>query len=347
MKKSKQSKKSGGQNFSWSFVVVCFLIGGAILLNIVSNRSVVPNKTNNIISDLQTYTNTKYGFEFKYPKGLVLKEVDTQMGSNIGIQLSFNYHNNIQPISFNIFPAVGYKDSMAAFIGVNNFADDVVNVLEKKNDIISINGLPALNYCSIPGHIDYCSTFIMHNNNLFMFDYSESIPNYYKEILATFRFLQPIDQEETINWQTYRNEEGGYTIMRPESWKLKNYIKSDLIKAGTNDLIDNYLALDKNNITDLGPGYLGQIVIEKSRLDLSEIEKSMPANSSKNVFISGLSAKRFEYQTGEDDMDGKGVVIEYVLVNNGVRYMLGYQGSLNKENEDIFEKIVSSFAFID
>ena len=143
----------------------------------------------NLTNDWQTYTNTKYGFEFQYPKDFILKEVDTQMGNNIGTKLSFDYHGSIQPMSFNIFPAPNYKDSMAAFIGVNNFADNVVKVLEKKNDIININGLLALNYCSIPGYIDYCSTFIMHNNNIFMFDYRDSIPSYYREILSTFKFL--------------------------------------------------------------------------------------------------------------------------------------------------------------
>lgn len=140
-------------------------------------------------NDWQIYINKKYGFEFQYPKDFILKEVDTKIGNNIGTKLSFDYHGSIQPMSFNIFPAPNYKDSMAAFIGVNNFADNVVKVLEKKNDIININGLLALNYCSIPGYIDYCSTFIMHNNNIFMFDYRDSIPSYYREILSTFKFL--------------------------------------------------------------------------------------------------------------------------------------------------------------
>ncbi len=53
MKKSKQSKKSG-QNFPWSFVIVCFLLAGAVLLNMVSSRDKeVVQKSNKNVSEGQ------------------------------------------------------------------------------------------------------------------------------------------------------------------------------------------------------------------------------------------------------------------------------------------------------
>jgi hypothetical protein len=53
MKKIKQSKKSE-QNFPWSFVIVCFLLAGAVLLNMVSSRGrEVVQKNNKIASDRQ------------------------------------------------------------------------------------------------------------------------------------------------------------------------------------------------------------------------------------------------------------------------------------------------------
>lgn len=51
MKKSKQSKKNG-QNFAWSFVIVCFLLSGAVLLNMVSaERKQVVENNNQAIDD--------------------------------------------------------------------------------------------------------------------------------------------------------------------------------------------------------------------------------------------------------------------------------------------------------
>lgn len=67
MKKIKQSKKGGGQNFIWSFVMVCFFLGGAVLLNILSNKSEIISKTNQIQTDWKTYTNKIIGLEFQYP----------------------------------------------------------------------------------------------------------------------------------------------------------------------------------------------------------------------------------------------------------------------------------------
>lgn len=53
MKKSKQNKKNQ-QNFAWSFVIVCFLLSGAVLLNMVSTeRKQVVQKNDQTISEGQ------------------------------------------------------------------------------------------------------------------------------------------------------------------------------------------------------------------------------------------------------------------------------------------------------
>jgi hypothetical protein len=51
MTKLKQNKKSG-QNFAWSFVIVCFLLSGAVLLNMLStNGKKVVQKNDKVILD--------------------------------------------------------------------------------------------------------------------------------------------------------------------------------------------------------------------------------------------------------------------------------------------------------
>ena len=53
MKKLKQNKKNQ-QNFAWSFVIVCFLCSGAVLLNMASSRDkVLVQKNNKVISEGQ------------------------------------------------------------------------------------------------------------------------------------------------------------------------------------------------------------------------------------------------------------------------------------------------------
>ncbi len=48
MKKTKQIKREG-QKFAWSFVIVCFLLSGAVLLNMTTNKKMILNKNNNAI----------------------------------------------------------------------------------------------------------------------------------------------------------------------------------------------------------------------------------------------------------------------------------------------------------
>lgn len=49
MKKVKQVKKvkREGEKFAWSFVIVCFLLAGAVLLNMTTNQKMILNKNNN------------------------------------------------------------------------------------------------------------------------------------------------------------------------------------------------------------------------------------------------------------------------------------------------------------
>lgn len=367
MKKTKQIKKKE-QNFAWSFVIVCLLLAGAVLLNMVSSRGRgVVGKSNNLKITIDTaawvtYTDKSLGITFKHPVNAFIN------GAGPGTEASnaVIYKGSIiqyTPLNYSYYSDFSkYYDNrnlqdVAELFYKTNIEDDNSNIptnrFISRPEKISLAGAEAFQMNIDSGvkypsgtnyHIDgrHKLTFLGLGDKKIVID-SKAGDFVAEEILKSFKFL---DRQDLKNdWQIYRNEEGGYTIMRPESWKLKNYIKSDLIKVGTNNLIDNYLVLDQNNITDLGPGYLGQIVIEKSKLDLKEIEKSLPAHISKNVLINGLSAKRFEYQTGEDSMDGNKVVIQYVLVHNGVTYRIIYTGSISKENEDVFEKIVASFKF--
>ncbi len=230
MKKVKpvQKIKKEGEKFAWSFVIVCFLLAGAVILNMITNGSSISNKSistrsnvlnqnSNIVNDSQDYNNTKYGFSFKYPNTWVLRENKTQNSDNVGLELSFT--NDVsQPVWFTVYPAIGYDDAMSAFIGVNGFDDDVVKFLEKK-DTINIGGLSALNYCGIPSFIAHCSSFILHEDYLFMFNYREPVENY-KEILSTFNFLNNKDLKSDL--QTYTNEKYGFQLQYPKSWIIDN-----------------------------------------------------------------------------------------------------------------------------
>jgi hypothetical protein len=148
------------------------------------------------------------------------------------------------------------------------------------------------------------------------------------------------DTQKTTDYEyvLYENKAIGYSIMRPDGWYWQHFMKSDLEAAGSNELIDDYVVLDKSGITGLDSEYLGQIVIEKSRMSLEDLAKDKKEYASKEVTIDGQEAMRYELETDKK-------LIEYHFVKDGATFRLYYISNDNQENEVVFEKIVKSFSF--
>ncbi|MFA6466468.1 MAG: hypothetical protein WCV71_01255 [Patescibacteria group bacterium] len=154
--------------------------------------------------------------------------------------------------------------------------------------------------------------------------------------------IEPSNQTYTL----YENKAIGYKVLRPDGWYWRHFMKADLKTAGVNELIDDYLIIDKNIIKGLGSEYLGEIVIGKSRMNLEELAKQKNGYSTREATVAGLAATRFEIQTSEDNLFPNRKIVEYHLLKNDETFVLSYMSSDDKTGEAIFEKVVASFSFV-
>jgi len=144
-------------------------------------------------------------------------------------------------------------------------------------------------------------------------------------------------EETDINYTSYENKAMGYTVLIPEKWYWQHFMKNELTTAGTNELIDDYLIMDKVPLLGLGSEYLGKIVIEKSKLNLAKVEALMNEYNTRELTINGQNAKRFELQTDESNYFPNTKMIEYHLEKNDTTYRLIYHMfNSDEQNEAIF-----------
>jgi hypothetical protein len=163
-----------------------------------------------------------------------------------------------------------------------------------------------------------------------------------KQVVVEENVIEPSNQTYTL----YENKAIGYKVLRPDGWYWQHFMKADLKMTGVNELIDDYLIIDKNVIKGLGSEYLGEIVIGKSRMSLEELAKQKNGYNSRETTVAGLAATRFEIQTSEDNLFPNRKIIEYYLVKNNETFILSYMSSDDKSGEAIFEKVVASFSFV-
>lgn len=198
----------------------------------------------------KTYTNTQYGFEFKYPTSLgFIDDSKYQTGKYL-----FYSHLNTVPtdgtygvpvFSFSILKEsineylATLEQSSGWYEGVNP-CEDVSSVIDKTENI-KLDGLDAkkitLNICKNFGPISLpdkngIQILTEKDNNLYIIGVSPIIydrysGNYYKILdtfISTFKFTTPTDQ--TANWKTYTNVDAGFSIKYPPSWTYEDWSPS-------------------------------------------------------------------------------------------------------------------------
>ncbi len=192
------------------------------------------------ITDWQTYRNGEYGFEFKYPEGWILVKND-RMPFNMTIRREDISNKNLT------------KDDIQMVVGIYNFSSrgtiednlnylrenletDFFNSLEK----ISVNGGKGFYWIDESPAGPTLNVYLIGDNQVFLMGYNiyeDSSKNIslqtkllFNQILSTFKF---INQANTPDWQTYRNEEFGFEFKYSEDCFLyepfdgRIYLKSE------------------------------------------------------------------------------------------------------------------------
>lgn len=143
-------------------------------------------------------------------------------------------------------------------------------------------------------------------------------------------------QIDISNWQTYRNEKLGFSILYPSDWQIESKNENDIIscKLGwprcswsltinmTDDGINDFI--DKYNKSDLLPnGDALAKIYKQERITLNNHEATKLVGST---------------ALGIDNI--------FVIINNAnKRYVLSYN-DVKEESRDVGEKIIQTFSII-
>ena len=159
----------------------------------------------------KTYTDTQYGFEFKYPADWIQEQ------------------NSIySPEAPKGIYGVGDKITVESFVNNSQLSIDawrtknIGDVIIKDNGPVPIAGAVAHQYID-GGMVNYIDTYIAKGSTVVKLGVSESTKylTNYNQILSTFKFT---DSADTSTWNTYTNTEYGIELKYPPTWKIQEKV---------------------------------------------------------------------------------------------------------------------------
>lgn len=146
-----------------------------------------------------------------------------------------------------------------------------------------------------------------------------------------------------VIYKQYTNKAIGYSLQYPEHWYWRHYIRNEI--GDRDSLVDDYFIADRKDIIDIKSENLGEVVVEVSRHELKDFFSGVESFDKKDVKVGGADAARHEGARIIDS--GKSQkIIEYQFAKDKKAYRIIYtKVDSTQSEEQIFEKIVSSFAF--
>lgn len=146
-----------------------------------------------------------------------------------------------------------------------------------------------------------------------------------------------------VKFVAYENRVQGYTILRPDNWYWRHYIKNEI--TGSNEGVVDYFIIDSKPLPGLGSEYLGQIVIEVSERPLADYADAVGGLTKSVATVGGESASRYAGKRQNAGGDGQAVV-EYQFSTAGKTFrLILVTPAASASAEDIFEQVVASFKF--
>lgn len=270
-----------------------------------------------IPSDWKTYRNEEYGFEFKYPGDWKVDECDQKIILINGICYS----------DFTETGAITISDDLNLEYQTNLYDQYSQEWEQSQKNQIIIDNISAIKFFGIegnrvegPGPIPGSKLqFILFNsrNHTYNISFAEkpgqNYLNIFDQILSTFRF---IDQPDTSNWKTYRNEKYGFEFKYPGDWVIEN-VMFDCF----------WINLKENNKDKM------RIMVNCSGRGLQGVE-------SKEYQIGGVTAGEFIWRDSDTNQKDLLLVFSY----SGNTFNIGGDGLTNAD-EIIFNQILSTFRF--
>ncbi len=172
-------------------------------------------KTDNNMSDWKTYTNTEYGFEFKYPNNWNVETIPVYENDPGVITAISSLSGN----SYVIGPEVPNKNSPKTLTELKNSLNRPDG--NYSTTAITFAGEPAFeSIINLNQPHEERYVHLLHNGYHYWIQKSSENVNdqgALDQILSSFRF---IDQAIT-EWQTYQNTKVGFEFKYPKHWSYK------------------------------------------------------------------------------------------------------------------------------
>ena len=233
--------------------------------NIDSNKS-TPAKGIDETANWKTYTNIKYGIEFKYPSYLSYVEQGPnlfQQKLDKGEQISGTVEPSLETVIFKdqknaaqfvlgIFQIslkdISTNDYLNSFLYTRGDCDVRWGFEQSTTSMMDLSNPKVLKVTGKNPGFQSCYYLINQSGNLFAistysfdnqasFKTMESLLN---QILSTFNFLEQSDVQKNIQWVTYNNSEYGFTFQYPSEMTLE----IDGGKEGFYDLVAEFVTSD-------------------------------------------------------------------------------------------------------
>jgi hypothetical protein len=199
----------------WGVVIAVIIIAGAAVYGL-SIKPCSPNcfgkSQLSEIKDWKTYTDTKYGFEFKYPADWNVKDYPNSNIGDISVAVQSPERQKyfignpdgslpISEIAISIHP-IGYRKVNSKQTVFNNLkAFETTYTAEDTFNSITLD----------KGQYTY--------EIIAELTKSSTIES---NILSTFKLTEPVTKVDTSSWKTYRNEKYGFKFKYPGNWTIEN-----------------------------------------------------------------------------------------------------------------------------
>lgn len=167
----------------------------------------------------------------------------------------------------------------------------------------------------------------------------------------TQKNTENVDSSASVQWETYKDEERGYSIQHPKGWTVENSQSqnSRLIKVTAGDKLA-FVMIE----TIAGPSLEGEGAVEEVVKLMEEklkkdTDKKITASARKSEGeTSGFIAAGEYLNDGEEASEEKKIVFEerFMVAKNGrgMRVHTAYPKVMQAVNKPITSKIISSFS---